>query len=189
MECCRVLLLNFGGGEVMKKYMNGNEIALSAAEIAAMRQNEARYQLMERTRPLTETEVSRMVIAQQVNTLVVDDNTALRMREFYPEWASGSSYTVGFKVRWGDGLWRCRQEHTAQVGWEPDVAASLWERICEVHAGTEEDPIPYGGGMVLEEGKFYHQEFVIYRCVRSTGNPVYHALAELVGLYVEEVKV
>ena len=37
----------------------------------------------------------------------------------------------------------------------------------------------------LEEGKHYHQEFVIYRCVRSTGQPVYHRLEEMVGLYVE----
>lgn len=28
---------------------------------------------------------------------------------------------------------------------------------------------------------------VIYRCTRDTGNPVYHALAALVGLYVTEV--
>lgn len=171
----------------MKIYENGKFREMTAEEIASMEKENAKAKAIERTRPLTETEVSRMLLTQQVNSLVVDDNTALRMREFYPEWASGSSYAVGYKVRHSDGLWRCRQEHTAQAGWEPDVAASLWERICEVHAGTEDDPIPYGGGMVLEEGKFYHQEYVIYRCVRSTGNPVYHALAELVGLYVEEV--
>jgi hypothetical protein len=41
--------------------------------------------------------------------------------------------------------------------------------------------------MTLEEGKFYQQEFVVYRCFRGSGGPVHHGLKELVGLYVEEV--
>ena len=43
----------------------------------------------------------------------------------------------------------------------------------------------YDGNMALESGKYYMQDYVIYRCTRDTINPVYHALAELVGLYVE----
>jgi hypothetical protein len=40
--------------------------------------------------------------------------------------------------------------------------------------------------MTLEAGKYYLQDGVIYLCIRDTENPVYNALAELVGLYVEE---
>ena len=137
--------------------------------------------------PLTESEVSRLLIAQQINTLTVDDNTALRMTEFYPEWASGQSYTVGYKVQRNGRLWRVLQAHTSQAGWEPENAASLWTEICESHAGTLEDPIPYSGNMALESGKYYSQDGKVYRCTRDTGNPVYNALSELVGLYVEEV--
>lgn len=53
-------------------------------------------------------------------------------------------------------------------------------------AGTPEDPIPYGGNMVLEAGKYYSQAGVTYRCTRDTGIPVYHDLADSVGLYVEK---
>lgn len=141
----------------------------------------------ERTRPLTESEVSRLIIAKQINTLSVDDNTALRMLAFYPEWASDTDYTAGFKVRRGGKLWRCVQAHTSQAGWEPENAASLWAEICETHAGTLDDPIPYSGNMTLEAGKYYSQFGKTYLCNRDTGNPVYHALAELVGLYVTEV--
>ena len=49
--------------------------------------------------PLTESEVSRMLIAQQINTLTVDNNTALRMTEFYPEWAADTEYTIGYKAQ------------------------------------------------------------------------------------------
>lgn len=137
--------------------------------------------------PLTESEVSRMLIAQQINTLTVDDNTALRMTEFYPEWAADTEYTIGYKVQRNGKLWRCIQAHTSQTGWEPENAASLWTEICESHAGTLDDPIPYSGNMALESGKYYSQDGKVYRCTRDTGNPVYNALSELVGLYVEEV--
>ena len=137
--------------------------------------------------PLTESEVSRMLITQQINTLTVDDNTALRMVAFYPEWAENTEYTAEYKVQRNGKLWRCRQAHTSQTGWEPENAASLWTEICESHAGTLEDPIPYSGNMALESGKYYMQDGKVYRCTRDTGNPVYNALSELVGLYVEEV--
>lgn len=57
--------------------------------------------------------------------------------------------------------------------------------ICETHDGTIDDPILYSGNMALESGKYYLQEYVIYRCTRDTINPVYNALADLVGIYVE----
>ena len=160
---------------------------MTTEEIAAMEAEAARYEAIERTRPLTESEVSRMLIAQQINTLTVDDNTALRMVEFYPEWAENAEYTAEYKVQRNGKLWRCRQAHTSQTGWEPENAASLWTEICESHAGTLDDPIPYSGNMALESGKYYMQDGKIYRCIRDTVNPVYNALSELVGLYVEEV--
>lgn len=51
----------------------------------------------------------------------------------------------------------------------------------------KDDPIPYCGNMALESGKYYSQDGKVYKCTRDTGNPVYNALSELVGLYVEEV--
>ena len=171
----------------MIKLLNGKYVELTSEEIAAMQEAQAAFEAAERTRPLTESEVSRLLIAQQINTLTVDDNTALRMTEFYPEWASGQSYTAGYKVQRNGKLWRVLQAHTSQAGWEPENAASLWTEICESHAGTLDDPIPYSGNMALESGKYYMQDGKVYRCTRDTGNPVYNALSELVGLYVEEV--
>ena len=168
---------------MMKKYVNGKLVDLTPEEIAEAKIAAA----MEKSRPLTEAEVSRMLITAQINTLSVDDNTALRMLEFYPEWASDTDYTVGYRVQRSGRLWRCLQTHTSQAGWEPENAASLWTEICESHAGTLEDPIPYNGNMALESGKYYSQDGKVYRCTRDTVNPVYNALSELVGLYVEEV--
>lgn len=171
----------------MKKYINGEYIEMTAEEIAAMQAEQTKCELMEKSRPLTESEVSRLLIAQQINTLSVDDNTALRMLEFYPEWATGQAYTAGYKVQHGGKLWRCKDPgHTSQAGWAPSAdTASLWERIDETHDGTQYDPIPYDGNMALTEGLYYIQDGVTYLCNRDTGNPVYNALSELVGIYVE----
>lgn len=185
----------------MRYYKNGNNLirtigTLDLPEItkeeyetemdAVNERMRVQESIAEAHRPFTESEVLALLIPRQINTLSVDDNTALRMKDFYPEWAAGTSYAVGYKVRRDGKLWRVVQAHTSQIGWEPETAASLWEQINETHAGTLDDPIPYSGNMALTYGLYYMQDWVIYLCTRDTGNPVYHSLAELVGLYVEK---
>ena len=171
----------------MKIVENGIMRDMTAEEIAAIQEEQSSYEAYERTRPLTAEEVTALLIRQQINTLTVDDNTALRMVGFYPEWATDTAYTAGYKVQYGGKLWRCKQAHTAIATWEPENAASLWEVINETHDGTKYGPIPYDGNMALESGKYYIQDEVVYLCNRDTGQPVYNALSELVGLYVTEV--
>jgi hypothetical protein len=168
-------------------WKNGKKTPYGQAELSAMKSAATAAALQERSRPLTAAEVTAMLLSQQVNTLTVDDNTALRMLEFYPEWTPGTAYAVGFMVQYDSKLWRTLQAHTAQVGWEPENAPSLWEQIVRNYAGTEDDPVPYDGNMRLEAGKYYIQNDVIYLCIRDTGNPVYHALADLIEIYVEVV--
>lgn len=170
----------------MRVYENGVYRDMTEEEIATAEKEARKAEAIERTRPLTEAEVSRMLITEQINTLSVDDNTALRMMEFYPDWAANIAYTVGFKVRYNGKLWRVVQAHTSLVGWEPTAAASLWEQINETHVGTEDDPIPYSGNMALEQGKYYMQDYVVYYCERDTTIPVYAPLKEL-GDYVKPV--
>lgn len=171
----------------MKISINGKPRDMTSEEFHTYEYNSRLATISERTRPLTQDEVAAMFISQQINTLTVDDNTALRMKEYYPEWIAGVVYEPGYKVQCNGKLWRVVQHHTSQVTWEPENAASLWETIDETHDGTIDDPIPYEGNMVLNSDSYYIQNNVIYLCKRDTGNPVYHALAELVGLYVEVV--
>ena len=126
----------------------------------------------------------RPIIEQAAQSL--DDRTALSAVALYPAWAAGVDYATGYKVQHGGRLWRCVQAHTSQAGWEPENVPSLWTEICETHAGTLTDPIPYSGNMALEAGKYYSQNGLVYLCTRDTVNPVYNALADLVGLYVEK---
>ena len=171
------------------KIVNGERVELTADEISAMQAEAARAEAQERHRPLTVEEITGLLIKRQINTLDVDDQTAVRMTEFYPEWAIGQAYTAGYKVQYGGKLWRCIQAHTSQDSWAPSTdTASLWERIDETHTGDQYDPIPYEGNMALTAGLYYTQNGVTYLCTRDTINPVYNALGELVGLYVEEMQ-
>lgn len=113
----------------MYKLVNGEKIEMTAEEIAAIQAERAAYEAAERTRPLTESEVARMLIAQQINTLTVDDNTALRMVEFYPAWEAGTDYAAGFKVQRGGTLYRCLTAHASQADWTPEAAPSLWAKV------------------------------------------------------------
>lgn len=131
---------------------------------------------------------ARMAVASAADALDTSEIDAVR--PLFDAWAEGKAYRADRDiVRHGAGdlLYICRQAHTSQAGWEPGAAGteSLWACIDKVHAGTAEDPIPYDGNMELVEGKHYAQGGVVYRCTRSTGAPVYQALEELVGVYVE----
>lgn len=172
----------------MKKNLNGKVIDLTSEEIATMQDEQAKAEAAEKHRPLTESEVSRILITAQINTLTIDDATALRMIQYYPDWTAGQAYTVGYKVRYKGKLYKVITAHTSQADWTPDAAVTLFERIDETHDGTKYDPIPYDGNMALTAGLYYVQDGVTYLCNRDTGNPVYHALADLVGQYVEVVR-
>lgn len=174
----------------MKKYMNGEYIDLTESEIAELEEAKLRYEAAEKHRPLTVGEVGAMLIKQQINALTVDDQTALRMIAFYPEYEIDHQYKKDEKFVSAGNLYKVLQDHTSQSTWVPGVTGteSLYTRIDEEHDGTKYDPIPYNGNMELKNGLYYSQDNVLYHCTRDTGNPVYNALIELVGIYVEVVE-
>ena len=134
---------------------------------------------------LERTKGYRKLIEKAVQSL--SDSDALKCVTLYEKWLpDGVKYTEGKKLRHNGELYRVKtgQGHTSQASWSPDVATSLFEKICENHSGTSDDPIPYTGNMVLESGKYYSQDGVTYFCNRDTGIAVYNRLAELVGIYV-----
>lgn len=170
----------------MKKCVNGEYIDMTTEEIADMEDAATRAAAEEKHRPLSLAEVQEMMVRQQINTLTVDDATALRMIAYYPEWTTGTTYAVGDRVVYNGELYKALTAHTAQESWLPGTGTeSIYARIDEQHDGTKYDPIPYNGNMALVSGKYYSQSGVTYLCNRDTGNPVYNALADLVGLYVE----
>ena len=175
------------------RIVNGEKTEIPADEIAAMEEVQKAHEAAERTRPLTAEEVTALLIKQQINSITVDDQTALRMRRYYPTFAElvGQTVKLGTKFRADDSenadLYKTIQpELTIQAHYPPgNGTESLYTRIDETHDGTQYDPIPYSGNMVIENGKYYIEDGVTYLCTRDTGIAVYNRLAELVGIYVE----
>lgn len=125
----------------------------------------------------------RKLIEKAVQTL--SDEESLKCVTLYEKWSgNGVAYAYGKKVRHGGKLYKVKQAHTSQADWSPDIAVSLFDVINETNAGTKADPIPYSAGMALENGKYYSESGIVYYCNRDTGNAVYNALKDLVGIYV-----
>lgn len=170
----------------MKIYDNGTYRDMTAEEAAAIEDARERAEAEERHRPFTFAEVMEKFVRAQINSIAADDATAYRMKEFYPEWEAGHAYAAGVYLVYGGEFYRVLQAHTSQEAWLPGVGTeSIYVRIDEVHDGTKYDPVPYGGNMALEDGRYYAQDGVVYRCTRGTGNAVFQPLAELAGIYVE----
>lgn len=139
---------------------------------------------------LKDAKMYRAAIEAGANAVERSDLDALAVKDIYPAWESliGQTVNVDFKLTHDGKLYKVIQAHTVQSDWIPGVGTeSLYAVIDEGHAGTLGDPIPYDGNMELTEGLYYTQDGIVYLCTRSSGQPVYHALSDLVGLYVEVV--
>ena len=139
---------------------------------------------------LSEAKTYRAAIAAGANAVERSDLDALAVKDIYPAWDSliGQTVNVDFKLTHDGELYKVIQAHTVQADWIPgNGTESLYTVIDEGHTGAEDDPIPYDGNMELTEGLYYTQDGVTYRCTRNSGQPVYHDLSDLVGLYVEVV--
>lgn len=120
----------------------------------------------------------------------------LTHKAFAPKWGEdikeGDALVKGDKFTCEDKLYAVLQDHIVLPHYYPSVeTAALYVEVTPDYTeegeeyGTLENPIPYEGNMILENGKYYTQDGVAYICTRDSVNPVYHALADLVGHYVE----
>lgn len=120
----------------------------------------------------------------------MDDTDALNAVELFPAFEklveANTKVAAGFRFRFGGELYRTEQaEYTFDGVYKPESGTeSLFSKVAMPTTGTTDNPIPYSGNMALENGKYYEQDGVVYRCFRDTGTPVYNTLADLINIYV-----
>ena len=124
----------------------------------------------------------------------LEDAVALTAVELFPYWKvlveKAEKVTKGFRFQYDGKLYRTEQpEYTFVEPYVPGSTGteSLFSLVDESHSGSKEDPIPFEKNMEIYEGLYYTQDGVLYRCIRSSGQPLHHDLALLVGSYVEVV--
>lgn len=136
----------------------------------------------------------------------IPEEEALTFKSIYPVWGEeyaelGKAVEPGFRLRvvkrddtgatLSDILYEVIQPHSLQADWEPGVStASLYKSIDVEHAGTMDDPIPFTPPMILENGKYYKENDILYICERDSVIPLTHSLSELAssGQYVSVVE-
>lgn len=122
------------------------------------------------------------------------DVQALEVPELYEGWEADTAYAQQHIVRRPGGrLYRCRQAHTSQAGWEPENTPALWAAVDKSGGGTLENPIPAVRGMEYQYGLYYldPEDSKTYLCSRTGeeqgGTVVLQYLPhELVGQYFTE---
>lgn len=118
-------------------------------------------------------------IPAAINTRNFTDQQALDNMEWFPVWGDenapmGMDVDAGFMFRHKTGeegeysLYKALQPHTLSAEWIPGQGTeSLYAKVS-LHKGTKEDPIPYEQNMLIEEGKYYTQDGVLYIGLMTT---------------------
>lgn len=114
----------------MRKYIHGKYVDMTAEEIAAMQSEKAAWEAIQATRPLTTEEVTRLMIRQQVNSLDINDATASRMVDYFPELTGdGSMVRAGTRINWHGTLTQAAVDLWDLPSNTPDAAPNLWADI------------------------------------------------------------
>ena len=100
-------------------------------ELAQMEAEQRKWELAEKSRPLTAEEVNRLYIAQNIQTIITDDATASRAVELHPEMQyNGALIPAKARIKWGNGLKRAAVDLWDTEANNPDNAPNLWEDIA-----------------------------------------------------------
>lgn len=136
-------------------------------------------------------QVMQEIVFEEYNsrTDITNEEALDRMIIIY-DWEHyiGKPLKVGQCVVEGDNVYRVRQDINEVLEiYPPSVVSALYEVIEMVHTGDINDPIPYVAPMTLENGKYYIEENILYKCIRNSEIAVSHNLKDLINLYVEQV--
>lgn len=127
--------------------------------------------------PASPEEVLLSFMPQTINTLSLDNNTALQCLSYHPEWQKlcDEQYTTdkkGYRFQHEGKLYETVQpSYTFQSQWVPGTegTSSIYSQVNWVHDGTLEDPIPVPENVntvafTYVIGKYYDEDGTLYLC-------------------------
>ena len=96
---------------------------------------------------------------------LLSDVDAYEVRYLYDPWERDTDYEVGDRRLYGDVLYKCKQNHTSQAIYPPNLIPAIWNIIAKENKGTIDDPVPIPepfSSMEYVKGKYYIEDGVIY---------------------------
>ena len=142
---------------------NGIYRDLTPEELAQMQAEVKNAELVEKSRPLTESEISRLFIQQNINTIITDDATASRAIEFHPEMQyNGKLIQAKTRINWRGKLKRSAVDVWDTEANNPDNAPTLWEDI-EYRDGFRIIPETITATLAFSEGECGWWKDKLYR--------------------------
>ncbi len=182
----KVTLVDKDGNETVYKNMG-----IGIPKIYIVEEFASRLDIVIRLKKLSEQEQQLDTMKNVIQTL--DDSTALTIKSMYPEWEDliGETLKIGTKFNYWGFLYKTAQDNLLiQEQYKPGATGteSLYTYIDESHTGTKDDPIPYYRNQILEEGKFYTQDDILYVCTNGSKIAVFDNLEDLpefVAIFVE----
>lgn len=147
----------------MRKYVNGRYIEFTPEEIAKAQAERRVAVIRERSQPLTELDINRLFIMQNIQTIITDDATASRAVEFHPGMNyDGALISAKTRIRWHGQLKRATVDIWDTEANNPDNAPALWEDIA-YRSGFRIIPETITATLAFSEGECGWWGDVLYR--------------------------
>lgn len=188
---------------MMKISENGVHRELTPEEEAKWIADAAKAKREQEQPPASPEEVLRLLVAPTINTLALDNNTAIRCTAYHPEWQKlcDEQYTTdqkGYRFQHKGVLYETVQESFSfQSQWEPGTegTASIFSKVNWQHAGTVDDPIPVPDDVGINAftyvvGKIYDEDGTLWKCQRQgeadgTEHSFVYKPSQAVGYFVQ----
>lgn len=108
----------------MKKFVNGVYLEQTEADIRSA-------ELLEKSRPMTADEITRLFLSRNIHTLISDDATASRAVAYHPQMRyDGALIPAKTRINWNGSLKRAAVDLWDREENSPDNAPALWEDVA-----------------------------------------------------------
>ena len=104
--------------------------SIAGAETVIISEGDISEDILQMQNAATESElINSIVFCTLTETGTIDDITATEHSQIFLEWNYPVEYKVNNVRRYNKKLYRCKQAHTSQADWQPDITPALWRQI------------------------------------------------------------
>lgn len=131
--------------------------------------NEEKYESIVKQKEKDQAISDGKVKMEEMQTYTVlkyaSDEDAYAMRYLYDLWKPDTDYVTGDRHLYNDILYKCKQNHTSQKEYTPDLIPALWDIVNGTNQGTKDNPIPIPepfSSMEYVKGCYYLEDGTLY---------------------------